>query len=67
MEQEIRNILVHHKEGILSTKKAIRLIEVLHGNRKSVTCFLDRLPKECSIAKLTKNGCENCGHNQINL
>lgn len=65
MEQEIRTILARHKQGILSTKKAVRTIQVLHGIRKSVTCFLDRLPKECCIIQFTSSdNCKGCGHYQ---
>jgi len=63
MEQEIQRILSWHKQGILTTKKASWHIQVLHGSRKSVTCLLDRLPKDCSIIQCTSShSCEGCGH-----
>jgi len=59
----LKAILEHHKQGRFTTDKAERLLLVLFDKRRSAVCFLDRLPKDCSVYQYTSaKDCKTCGH-----
>lgn len=63
MKKETLAILDKVKRGEMSIDLAQRQLFVLFEQAKSVTCKLDRLPKDCSIIQNTSfKNCDGCGH-----
>ena len=63
MKKETLAILDKVKRGEMTIDLAQRQIFVLFDKAKSVTCKVDKLPKDCSIIQNTSfKTCDGCGH-----